>query len=182
MYRSWMLVVVTLTISYVTPASAQEPRLDIPQPEHRLLERLAGDWRFERQSVPADGSSPRTLGTGVITAEMMGDFFVVSRWSGHLYGATYEALQSLGYDIEQKQYSGQWIDSFMSFRWELSGSVDNESQELVLTTGGPSPRGGTAMFRERYQFHSADSITIFGEIQQHERWVLFSATRLIRRG
>jgi hypothetical protein len=68
--------------------------LDIPHPEHGPLEQLAGEWQFERQSVPADGSSPRTLGTGVITAEMVGGFFVVSRWSGNLYGVTYEALQS----------------------------------------------------------------------------------------
>jgi hypothetical protein len=180
MYRSCMLVSVTLTVSHVTPAPAQERRLDEAQPEHRLLERLAGDWQFERQNVPADGSSPRTLGTGVITAEMVGEFFLVSRWSGHLYGTSYEALQSLGYDIEREQYSGQWIDSFISFRWVLDGSVEEESQELVLTTSGPAPRGGTAMFRERYLFHSADSITIVGEIQQRERWVPLSATRLIR--
>jgi hypothetical protein len=180
MYRSCMLLAVTLTIFPLTAASAQESRLVVPQPEHGLLERLAGEWNFERQSVPADGASPSTLGTGVITAEMVGDFFVVSRWSGSVYGFTYEALQSLGYDIEQEQYSGQWIDSFMSFRWELNGSVDEESQELVLTTSGPAPRGGTAMFRERYQFDSPDSITILGEIQQREGWVAFSATRLTR--
>jgi hypothetical protein len=180
MYRSCTVLAVILTMSQVTIASAQDPRLDLPQPEHRLLERLAGEWQFERQSVPADGSSPRTLGTGVITAEMVGDFFVVSRWSGNLYGTTYEALQSLGFDIERRQYWGQWIDSFIGFRWDLSGLVDEESQELVLTTSGPAPRGGTAMFRERYQFDSADSITIYGEIQQRERWVALSATRLTR--
>jgi hypothetical protein len=180
MYRSCMLLAVTLAIAHVTPASAQERRLDVAQPEHGLLERLAGEWQFERQSVPADGSSPRTLGTGVISAEMVGDFFVVSRWSGTLYGAPYEALQSLGYNIEQEQYSGHWIDSFMSFRWDLEGLLDEDSQELVLTTSGPAPQGGTAMFRERYQFDSADSITIIGEIQQRERWVSISATRLTR--
>jgi hypothetical protein len=111
---------------------------------------------------------------------MVGDFFVVSRWSGNLYGFTYEAWQSLGFDIEQKRYSGQWIDSFISFRWDLHGSVEEESQELVLTTSGPAPGGGTAMFRERYQFDSPDSITIFGEIHRREGWVAISATRLTR--
>jgi hypothetical protein len=181
MYRSPILLAATLTISHLTMASAQEPRFDVPRPEHRLLERLAGEWRFERQSVPEDGSSLQTLGTGVITAEMVGDFFVVSRWSGNLYGANYEALQSLGYDIEQEQYSGQWIDSFISFRWELAGSVDGESHELMLTTSGPAPTGGTATFRERYRFDSTDSITILGEMQRGGTWVTFSTTRLTRK-
>jgi hypothetical protein len=160
-----------LSLSHLAVASAQELRFDLPQPEHRLLERLVGDWRFERQNVPPEGSDPQNLGTGVISSEMVGDFFIVSRWSGTVYGADYEALQSLGYDIEQKKYTGSWIDSFISFRWEFGGTIDEESQELTLTTNGPAPAGGTATFRERYRFESADSITIFGEMQRGERWV-----------
>jgi hypothetical protein len=181
MNLSSVLIAVTLTISNLTMASAQEPRFDMPQPEHRLLERFAGDWRFERQSVPAEGSDPQNLGAGVISAEMVGDFFIVSRWSGTVYGADYEAFQSLGYDIEQKTYTGSWIDSFISFRWELDGTVEEESQELTITTSGPAPTGGTATFRERYRFDSADSITVFGEMQRGERWVTFTTTRLTRK-
>jgi hypothetical protein len=181
MYRSSVLIAVTSTIFHLAMVSAQEPRFDLPQPEHRLLERFAGEWRFERLGVPEEGSDPQSLGTGVVSAEMVGDYFVVSRWSGNVYGASYEAFQTLGYDIEQKKYSGYWIDSFISFRWELSGTVDEESQELTLTTSGPAPRGGTATFRERYQFNSADAITIFGEMQRGETWVTFTITRLTRK-
>jgi hypothetical protein len=180
MYLSSVLVAVTLMVSNLTLASAQEPRFDVPQVEHRLLERFAGDWRFERQNVPAEGSEPQNLGTGVISAEMVGDFFIVSRWSGNVYEADYKAFQSLGYDIDQRKYTGSWIDSFISFRWELDGTVDEQSQELTMTTRGPAPAGGTATFRERYRFDSADSITIFGEMQRGERWVTFTTTRLTR--
>jgi hypothetical protein len=112
---------------------------------------------------------------------MVGTCFVVSRWSGTLYGAHYEASQTLGYDIEKQQYTGHWADSFMSFRWELSGSVDEESQEFWLTTNGPAPTGGTATLRERYQLHSADSITIHGEMQRGGSWMALSTTLLRRK-
>jgi hypothetical protein len=181
MYLSSSLIAVALTISYSIMASAQDPRFDLPQPEHSLLERFAGEWQFERESVPQDGSTPHNLGTGMISAEMIGDFFVVSRWSGNVYGADYEAFQSLGYDIEHKKYTGYWIDSFISYRWELSGTVDEETQELTMTTSGPAPTGGTGTFRERYQFNSADSITIIGEMQRGEEWVAFTSTRLTRK-
>ena len=180
MHRSSVLIAVTLMISQVTLASDEAPRYDVPQPAHELLKRLAGDWRFERQSVPAEGSAPTTLGTGTISAEMLGDFFVVSRWSGDVYGADYHAFQALGFDIEQEKYTGTWIDSWIGYRWELSGTVDEESQELTMTTRGPGPTGGTADFRERYQFASADSITILGEMERGDKWVPITTTRLTR--
>jgi hypothetical protein len=159
----------------------QEPALDTPQPEHKLLERFAGEWRFEKQLAPKDGSKPESLGTGMISAESVGGFFVVCRWSGKVYEADYKAVQSLGYDIKQKKYTGSWIDSSMSYRWELSGTVDEKSQQLTITTSGPGPAGGTCTFRERYQFQSADSITIIGEMQKGEKWVPFITTRLTRK-
>lgn len=180
MHRCCLLLAAALAVSHFTTASAQERRLDVPQPEHELLERLAGEWRFERLSVPEEGSEPETLGAGTISAEMVGDFFVVSRWSGNVYGFEYEAYQAIGYDIEQERYTGFWIDSFISYRWELSGTVDEDSRELIVTTSGPAPTGGTATFRERTRFDSEDSVTIFGEMLQGERWVTFSKTRLTR--
>lgn len=173
-----MLLAVTLTISLMATAAAQEPGYDVPQSEHSLLASLAGEWRFERQSPTPDGADAQTLGTGTITAEMVGEFFVVSRWSGEVYGAGYEAVQLLGYDIEQEKYTGSWIDSFLSFQWDLSGTLDEASQELTIMTSGPAPTGGTAKFRERYQFTSADSITIIGEMQQGETWVPITMTLL----
>lgn len=160
---------------------APEPTLDKLQPEHKLLERLAGQWQFDKLSVAAEGAKPESLGTGTVSAELVGGFFVVSRWTGKVYGADYKAVQSLGYDIKAKQYTGCWIDSTMSYRWELSGTAQEKTQELTIAASGPSPTGGTCTFRERYQFPSADSITVVGEMQQGEKWVPFLTTRLTRK-
>ena len=81
-----------------------------------MLERFAGEWRFEKQSAPEDGSKPQNPGTGMISAELPEGFFVVCRWSGNVYRADYKAFQSLGYNIKQKKYTGYWIDSTMSYR------------------------------------------------------------------
>ena len=98
-----------------------------------------------------------------------------------MYGTDYKASQSLGYDIKRKKYTGSWVDSSMSYRWELGGTVDEKSKELTITTSGPGPTGGTCTFRERYQFDSADSITIIGEMRKGEKWVPFLTTRLTRK-
>jgi hypothetical protein len=171
----------TIGFAAVGASSVQQPTFDSLQPEHKLLERLAGEWQFEKQTAADDGSKSDGLGTGTLSAELVGGFFVVGRWSGNVYGTDYKAVQSLGYDIKQKKYTGCWIDSTMSYRWELSGAVDEKSQELTITSSGPGPTGGTCTFRERYQFNSADSITITGQMQQGGKWVTFLTTRLTRK-
>ncbi len=175
------LATVSLVATFLampTRALAQEPRYDVAAPEHALLERFAGDWNFERFSVPTDGSEPRSLGSGTVRAEMIGDFFVHLRWSGRLYGVEYEAFQSLGYDVAQGAYTGSWVDGFMSFRWELTGALDEGTGVFTLVTRGPAPTGGTAAFRERYTFESDGSVTILGEMEQGAGWVGISSTRL----
>ena len=58
-------------------ASAEEsPSFVTPQPEHKLLDRFAGEWSFEKLSVPDDGAEPDTLGKGLVSAELVGGFFV----------------------------------------------------------------------------------------------------------
>ncbi len=178
---AFIVAALAMALGSAGHAIAQEVRYDVAQPAHQLLERLAGEWDFERRGPATDSGTPQTLGRGRVSAEMIGDFFVASRWSGTIYGFDYEALQTLGYDVESERYRGDWMDSFMSFRWELSGSVDDANQELVLTSAGPAPTGGTATFRERYRFEDADVITVFGEMQQGDGWAALSTTVLTRR-
>lgn len=175
------LTAVSLLLTGLTLALAEEPSLDTIQPEHKLLERFAGEWGFEKRSVSKDGAKPEIVGKGTISAELVGGFFVVCRWSGEQYETDYQAFQLLGYDIEQKKYTGYWVDSTMSYRWELNGTIDEESQELIVTASGPGPTGGTATFRERYQFDSADSITIVGEMRQGEKWLPFVTMHFSRK-
>jgi len=181
MCRKQLIVLTVLGFWMATMASAQEAKLYTPQPEHKLLERLTGEWKFEKWSVPAEGSNPKTMGTGDVRAEMLGGFFVVCRWAGQLYGGDYIAVQTLGYDVAKSAYAGTWVDSVMSYQWQLNGSYESESNELVVRATGPGPDGGTMEFRERHQFDSADSITITAQMLEGEKWVTFMTTRLTRK-
>jgi hypothetical protein len=145
------------------------------------LKRFAGTWRFEKLFTKADGSTAGKLGAGEIKAELIGGFFVVCKWSGNVYDADYSAVQTLGYDIDKKAYSGLWIDNTMSYQWQLQGSWEADRKELVITASGPGPTGGICRFRERYQFKSADSITVVAEMMQKEKWVKFITTQLTRK-
>jgi hypothetical protein len=178
--RRYAFIAVTLVLWSVTMSSAQDAKLYTPQPEHELLKRFEGEWRFEKLSVVADGSTPGKLGAGKVTAELLGGFFVVSKWSGNVYDTNYTAVQTLGYDADKKAYSGLWVDSIMSYQWQLHGTLAADTKELVITASGPGPSGGTRQFRERYQFKSADSITVVAEMLRDKKWVAFMTTQLTR--
>jgi hypothetical protein len=77
MYRTCLLIAGAFVLWGVKMSSAQESKLYTPQPEHELLKRFEGEWRFEKLSVAADGSTPAKLGSGEIKAELLGGFFVV---------------------------------------------------------------------------------------------------------
>jgi hypothetical protein len=181
MNRPIALLVAILLLWTINMSPAQDMKLYTPQTEHELLKRFEGEWRFEKHTEAAGGSPPATLGTGEIKADRLGEFFVVSRWSGNVYEMDYAAVQTLGYDVNKKAYAGQWIDNTMSYQWPLQGSLESESNELVISSSGPSPTGGICKFRERYQFNSADSITILAEMWQDEKWVKFMTTQLTRK-
>ncbi len=181
MYRKCLLITGMIVLWSVNMSSAQEPNLYTPQPEHEILKQLEGEWRFEKLSAADDGPPPAKLGTGEIKAELLGGFFVVSKWSGNVYDMDYTAVQTLGYDIDKKAYKGLWIDNTMSYQWQLDGSLEADSKELVIAASGPGPDGGTCKFRERYQFKSADSIVIVAEMLQEEKWVTFMTTQLTRK-
>lgn len=180
MKRIKVILATPLVFSILNMASAQESKLYTPQPEHELLKRFAGEWQFEKESAPGDGSTPQKLGSGEMKAELLGGFFVVCRWSGSVYETDFNAVQTLGYDVDKEEYSGSWVDSIMSYRWQLNGPL-NSKGELVIAASGPGPTGGTTKFRERYQFKSANSISVVAEMLQDEKWVTFMTTRLTRK-
>ena len=183
MRLSTLTAAATLAVSLLTPLTtslAQDPRLTTTQAEHELLQRMAGEWQFERFMPAQDGSGMQAVGTGTVSAAMIGDYFVVSNWSGSIFGMDFHGLQILGYDIESSRYTGNWVDGFISYRWELIGSAGDAGRELVIETRGPAPAGGTTRFRETYRFVSADSMTVTGEMQDAGAWTTLTVTHLTR--
>ena len=170
-----------LILLAVPSAPAEESPLYAPQPEHGLLKRFYGEWRYVKKSVPERGD-PQVLGSGELSAELLGDFFVVSRWKGDAYGDQYNAVQTIGFDTSKKKYTGTWVDSIMSHLWQFDGSLDESGKMMTLVAQGPSPDGETTTFRERYQFNSPDSITVFAEtLMDDGKWVRFITTKLTRK-
>lgn len=181
MIRLTSVALLLFLIAHLSPMlRSEEPNRFAPQAEHKLLTQFVGKWRFVKKSMPAEGKPFSEVGSGEFRGEMLGDFFMVARWSGSVYGTSLRAVQILGYDVSAKEYVGSWVDSTMNHRWKATGQVNSKSQELVIAASGPAPNGETCELRERYEFESPTKIKITSERKQGDAWAAFMTTHLSR--
>ncbi len=176
------ILAITLSLCFLSTVQGDEPQADLykPQDEHKLLQRFDGQWQFTKKSVPADGRSDQ-VGSGEVSAKMLGDFFVLSQWKGEIYGAKFQAAQTLGFDPRKQRYVGTWADSIMSHQWQLEGRADKSESTLVINSKGPGADGKPTEYREWYRFRSADEIHVRSEMKKDEKWVEFMTTELKRK-
>jgi hypothetical protein len=129
-----------------------------PQPEHRWLQKLVGNWSFE---VEAPSEAAGKL-KGAETVSSLGGLWIVAEGQGEMPGGgAAQTLLTIGYDTEKKRFVGTWQGSMMTNLWVYEGSLDETGKTLTLNTEGPhcSVEGATAKYREAIQFNSDDERT-----------------------
>lgn len=176
------LFAITLLVVGFSRAIAQDFEMPTATDEHKWLQKLAGEWTSETTCSGPTGEPTKM--TGTVSAKMLGDFFVVSDVKNEMPGATMMAVQTVGYDPEQKKYVGTWADSMLGRLWHYTGTVTEEGTKLVLEAEGPNmlEPGKTAMFRDSYKVESADHIIATSEMQMPDgTWQEFARGEMKRK-
>jgi hypothetical protein len=123
--------------------------------EHRWLQRLVGEWRFEGGCDMGEGQ-PAGRFEGRETVRGLGEAWIIGEGEGTSpEGQAHRSVMTLGFDPARGRFVGNFVSSMMTHQWvydgELAGNV------LTLDTTGPS-FGGEAVLAD-YQ----DIITREGE-------------------
>ncbi len=148
------LIFVLLLTSVVVLRAQEPPQMPTPAPEHKWLERFAGDWTSESE-IFMNPTQPAIKATGTETCKMLGDFWLVSEGTGNMGGMTMNHRLTLGYDPATKKYIGTWVDSMTSHLWVYEGTVDESGKKLTLEASGPCPiQGKVIKFRDVTEFKS----------------------------
>jgi len=160
--RQLLLLVALLVVA--SPALAQdhghgEPEMDAemvafiemakPGPEHRFLEKLAGNWKAEG-SFWMDPSAPPARTTGTTVNEMiLGGRFLRSTYDGPspLGDGNFSGIGLDGFDRITKKYVGTWVDTFQTMIMSFEGSVDASGKVRTMIAEYPSPLGGSAKMK-----------------------------------
>jgi hypothetical protein len=118
--------------------------------QHRWLQQLVGDWRYESDILM--GTEQRETVSGTDRVRALGDFWIISEAEGAMPGGegTARMVMTLGFDPQKKRFTGTFISSMMSYLWYYDGELDGTGRVLTLESTGPamSGDGATARYRD----------------------------------
>lgn len=122
-------------------ASAQEPPVAQPGPEHKLLQESEGTWDAVVKGGPQESKCV------AIMKMTCGGLWLVSEFRGDFGGAPFEGRGLDGYDQDKKKYVGVWVDSMTSGYMTFEGTYDEKTKSLTSYGEGKGPDGNPAKFK-----------------------------------
>lgn len=146
------------------------------------LKQFEGNWAVLSTSK-AVGSHPAMTTKGNIESKPLGKSWIVNEHSGDLGGMTFNAVQTITYDTDTKQFSGSWIDSISSFKWKYSGNLSETGKRLILNAEGPDWTSPDKMrqYRDIYEFKSTNEIAGSSEMLNDDgEWESFMTSTITR--
>lgn len=112
-------------------ALAQDPNL--PQPEHKFLEKLVGDFDLQIKSFAESGKPPQeSTGKAKRSMLMEGRFMRESR-EGKMDGNEFQGIGMVGYDPLIKKFISIWTDTNSSGFYTTEGEFDKEKKTLTYS-------------------------------------------------
>ncbi|MGH9323356.1 MAG: DUF1579 family protein [Vicinamibacteria bacterium] len=138
----------------VVVASAQEPQMPKPGPEHKAMGVFAGKWNFEGK-VNEGPMGPGGPVTFTENCESYGDFAVVCRSEGKGPMGPTKATSIMSYDSEKKAYTYYAAESGMppfsatgkhdgkAWKWESESKMGGQTMKTLVTVTVTSPTSYT---------------------------------------
>jgi hypothetical protein len=112
-----------------------------PGEHHAHMKKLAGNFDYTIK-MWMDPSQPPMESAGKRTAEMiLGDRFLVEKYTGIFMGMPFEGIGTMGYDNVQQKYVGTWIDNMGTGFMISSGSCDGKGS-WTMTGEAADPMTG----------------------------------------
>jgi hypothetical protein len=106
--------------------------------EHEILKKELGTWEATVKSYvgPTGLNDEPQVSTGKETNEMIGEFWLVSRFEGNFGGMPFVGQSMMGYDAGKQKYVGNWIDSFSPNPTKMVGTYDAETKTMTYESTG----------------------------------------------
>jgi hypothetical protein len=124
--------------------------------EHDFLATQEGTWNVRCSYSMGPDSDPMVV-EGTEKAEMLGPFWIASRFEADLLGSPMSGHGSTGYDPVRKVFVATWKDSSNPFLYTFEGFLDDEQKMLKLSGENYDPmRGVHAIYRSHIEYLSDD--------------------------
>ena len=125
-------------------------------PQHDFLALQEGDWDVQCAYSMGPDADPIEV-PGSEKAEMIGPFWLVTRFEADLLGTPMCGQASFGYDPVKKVFVGTWKDSSIPFHYTFEGFLDDDQKVLKMSGENYDPmRGLPAIYRTTTEYLSND--------------------------
>jgi hypothetical protein len=103
----------------------------MPQPtaEHELLAQHAGTWKVSSKFYMEPGKPPMES-SGTETVELVGPFWVLSKYEASMMGMPFVGRCTMGYEPHAKRFVSTWIDSCSPALFSLPGTLKGDTLEF----------------------------------------------------
>ncbi len=142
------------------------------------LKQLEGTWITSSGAADAPAANK-----GVMKSRMIGELWLVNESTASVGSMNVEALQTIGYDKEKKQFTSSWIDSFLNYQWLYTGTLDEAGKVLTFEATGPdmSKPDQTREYRDIYELKSENEIVTTAQIKNEDGdWETMMTGRMTR--
>ena len=124
--------------------------------EHNFLATQEGTWKVPCSYSMGPDADPMEV-EGIEKAEMLGPFWLASRFEADLLGSPMSGHGSTGYDPVRKVFVATWKDSSNPFLYTFEGFLDEKDNTLKLSGENYDPmRGVNAIYRCHIKYLSDD--------------------------
>lgn len=135
----WRLLLVGVLVSgFSLPVAAQFPE---PPKEMEVFQRDVGTWDCEL-SLYVDPAAEPMRSKAVEENEMLGGFWMISKFKGEISGAPFQGSGQFGWNANTKKYVGSWVDSMSPQATCMEGTWDEAKKTMTMIGGsGDSSHG-----------------------------------------
>lgn len=138
--RTWSTAGIALLI--LAGAVVARPQdMPKPSPEHAYLKKIVGNWDCTMNMMGQKFKCTHK-------SEMLGDFWVVGKFSGDLGGMKFEGRDSCGWDPIQKKYVSNWIDNMSPHIMTLTGTFNPATKTMTCEGTGINMENKPTKYKE----------------------------------
>jgi hypothetical protein len=138
LHRSAILASALAVAAFAPSAARSQEQAQLPQvsDEHKLLHKDVGTWDATMKIWPQEGAEPIESKGTEKNELLQGGMWLVSRFSGDIFGMPFSGIGTVGYDPIDKKYVGTWVDSISPHLTVLKGEYDAATKTMTSIAEG----------------------------------------------
>jgi len=127
-----------------------------PGDMHKMLAANAGTWKAQTIYWMAPGGEPQKSEATATGEMILGGRYLVSKYSGNMWGMPFEGMEIAGYDNTAKTFNSTWVDNMGTGMLFMTGKYDESKKQINYSGQMMDPLSGKMCNVREIVTHNSD--------------------------